>query len=64
MATTEKDGEMPVRLTYLRGRVHLLRAVHRQGNLATLSAWRWALHHQVLCGESLLWHLDVGKLQG
>lgn len=39
--------------TYLRGRVHLLGAMHCQGNLATLAAWGCALHHQTLCGESL-----------
>lgn len=44
--------------------MHLLGTVHRQGDLATLSARCWALHHQVLCGDSLLWHLNVGKLQG
>lgn len=39
--------------TYLRGRVHLLGTVGCQGDLATLAAWRCALHHQTLCGESL-----------
>lgn len=39
--------------TYLRGRVHLLAAMHRQGNLAALAAWGCALHHQTLRGESL-----------
>lgn len=38
--------------TYLRGRVHLLGAMNRQGNLATLAAWG-CLHHQPLRGESL-----------
>lgn len=39
--------------TYLRGCVHLLGAVHRQGDLAPLATWGCALHHQPLCGESL-----------
>lgn len=33
--------------------MHLLGAMHCQGNLATLAAWGCALHHQTLCGESL-----------
>ena len=53
MARTETDGTTSVRHTYLRSRVHLLGTVHRQGDLATLSARCWALHHQVLCGDSL-----------
>lgn len=52
-ARAEKDGPASVKHTYLRSRVHLLGAVHRQGDLATLSTWCWALHHQVLCGDSL-----------
>ena len=33
--------------------MHLLRAMHRQGDLAALAARDCALHHQTLCGESL-----------
>lgn len=38
---------------YLRRRVHLLRAVGRQGDLASFTGRRCTLHHQPLRGQGL-----------
>ena len=55
----KKRGRYQCGTTYLRGGVHLLGSVHRQRDLTTLCARCCALHHHVLCGDSL----ELGEKQ-